>query len=67
MALAKLAVRISPDFFLTPEALLGLNQDADLDNAPFAEACGYQPRTLDEGLAADAGVSARAEAEWSEA
>ena len=67
MAFATLAVRISPSFFLTPEALLGLNQDADLDNAPFGSACGYRPRTLDEGLAAESGVSARAEAEWSAA
>jgi nucleoside-diphosphate-sugar epimerase len=57
MAAASLAVRISPSFFLTPEALLGLNQDADLDYRPFAEACGYAPRTLDEGLDGALGVS----------
>jgi hypothetical protein len=60
MAAATLAVRVSPSFFLTPEALLGLNQDANLDFEPFAEACGYRPRTLDDGLAAGLGVSARA-------
>ena len=57
MAAASLAVRISPSFFLTPEALLGLNQDADLDFRPFADACGYHPRTLDEGLADMLGVT----------
>ena len=57
MAAARLAVRLSPTFFLTPEALLGLNQDADLDHAPFARACGYAPRTLDEGLAAEFAVT----------
>lgn len=60
MAAATLAVRISPSFFLTPEALLGLNQNANLDFEPFAKACGYRPRTLDDGLAAGLGVGARA-------
>jgi nucleoside-diphosphate-sugar epimerase len=58
MAAASLAVKISPSFFLTPEALLGLNQDAHLDFEPFAAACGYRPRTLDEGFAAGLGVTA---------
>ena len=66
MAAARLAARISPSFFLTPEALLGLNQDADLDYAPFAAACGYEPRSLDAGLADVSGVSAR-EGAWSAA
>jgi len=57
MAAATLAVKVSPSFFLTPEALLGLNQDADLDFRPFADACGYHPRTLDEGLAGALGVT----------
>jgi nucleoside-diphosphate-sugar epimerase len=60
MAAATVAVRVSPSFFLTPEALLGLNQDANLDFEPFAEACGYRPRTLGDGFAAGLGVSARA-------
>jgi NADH dehydrogenase len=60
MAAARLAVRISPSFFLTPEALLGLNQDADLDFGPFAAACGYRPRTLDAGFAAGLGAGAAA-------
>lgn len=51
MAAARVAVRLSPSFFLTPEALLGLNQDASLDYGPFAAACGYAPRTLEDGLA----------------
>lgn len=53
MAAARVAVRVSPSFFLTPEALLGLNQDADADHAPFAAACGYRPRTLEAGFAAE--------------
>src|SRR5262249_16181516 len=48
-AAARIAVRLSPTFFLTPEALEGLNQDADLDHAPFAAACGYAPRALADG------------------
>ena len=55
MGAARVAVRLSPSFFLTPEALLGLNQDADLDYVPFREACGYDPRPLDAGLKADFG------------
>jgi NADH dehydrogenase len=60
MAAARLAVRVSPAFFLTPEALLGLNQDANIDFEPFARACGYRPRTLDDGFAAGLGVDAPA-------
>jgi len=60
MAAARVAVRLSPSFFLTPEALLGLNQDADLDYRPFAAACGWSPRTLDEGLAGEFGSGAGA-------
>lgn len=63
MAAASLAVRVSATSFLTPEALLGLNQDADLDHAPFADACGYRPRTLDDGLAELSAVSVRGAAE----
>jgi NADH dehydrogenase len=59
MAAARIAVRVSPSFFLTPEALLGLNQDADLDFGPFEAACGYRPRTLDEGFASEFPLSAR--------
>lgn len=55
MGVARAAVRVSPTFFLTPEALIGLNQDADLDYRPFEAACGYSPRPLDEGLAAEFG------------
>lgn len=62
MAAARVAVRVSPSFFLTPEALLGLNQDADADHAPFTAACGYRPRTLEAGLAAEFPPGARAEA-----
>jgi uncharacterized protein YbjT (DUF2867 family) len=60
MAAARVAVRLFPGFFLTPEALSGLVQDADLDHAPFARSCGYRPRTLDAGLAAEFPLSARA-------
>ncbi len=55
MGVARTAVRISPTFFLTPEALTGLNQDADLDYRPFEAACGFKPRPLDEGLSAEFG------------
>lgn len=57
MVAATVAVRLSPSFFLTPEALIGLNQDADIDFRPFAEACGYRPRTLDDGLVDGLGVT----------
>lgn len=60
MAAATLAVRVSPSSFFTPEALLGLNQNADLDFRPFAEACGYRPKTLEEGLAGGLRVNAGA-------
>lgn len=53
MAAARVAVRLSPSFFLTPDALLGLNQDADLDYRPFESACGWVPRTLDAGLSSE--------------
>lgn len=59
-AAARIAVRVSPSFFLTPEALLGLNQDANLDYTPFAEACGYRPRTLDAGFASEFPLGGRA-------
>jgi nucleoside-diphosphate-sugar epimerase len=55
MAAARLAVRLSPSSFLTPEAVLGLNQDASLDHSPFSAVCGYAPRTLDDGLASEFG------------
>jgi hypothetical protein len=35
----------------TPDALLGLADDADLDHALFREECGYAPLTLEQGFA----------------
>jgi hypothetical protein len=35
---------------VSPEAILGLSQNADLDNSEFRDECGYQPVTLDVGL-----------------
>jgi nucleoside-diphosphate-sugar epimerase len=34
----------------SPAAVLGVNQDATLDNTPFQRECGYRPLPLEEGL-----------------
>ena len=38
------------DFF-SPDALLGLTQDAELDHSQFGRECGYAPLSLEEGFA----------------
>lgn len=55
---AVLSLAVPPSFF-SPEALLGLSQDADLDHSQFREECGYSPLSLDEGLARALGGGGR--------
>jgi hypothetical protein len=43
--------RVLPNAAYTPDALLGLSEDADLDHTPFREECGYTPLTLEQGFA----------------
>jgi nucleoside-diphosphate-sugar epimerase len=46
------ALRLAvPSSLFSPDALLDLSEDADLDNGRFQVECGYQPLTLDEGFA----------------
>ena len=45
-----LSLALPPSFF-SPDALLGLTQDADLDHSQFREECGYSPLGLEEGFA----------------
>jgi NADH dehydrogenase len=45
-----LSAALPPSFF-SPDALLGLTQDADLDHSQFREECGYSPLSLQEGFA----------------
>jgi NADH dehydrogenase len=53
MAAARvLAPILGPGSFLTPDALLGVNEDAALDSADLQRDSGYRPRPLAEGLAA---------------
>jgi NADH dehydrogenase len=40
-----------PASLFSPDALLGLGEDVDLDHTPFHEECGYSPLTLDQGFA----------------
>jgi uncharacterized protein YbjT (DUF2867 family) len=49
-ALAKVVGRVSPGSFFTPDALLGLIQDATLDWSDFHRTCGYLPIPLAAGL-----------------
>jgi nucleoside-diphosphate-sugar epimerase len=55
MALCRLASRalsrVLPAAAYTPDALLGLAEDADLDPTRFHEECGYAPLTLEQGFA----------------
>ena len=55
MALCQLASRtlsrMLPNAAYTPDALLGLAEDADLDHTRFREECGYAPLTLEQGFA----------------
>jgi nucleoside-diphosphate-sugar epimerase len=43
--------RLLPAAVYTPDALLGLAEDADLDHTRFQEECGYAPLTLEQGFA----------------
>jgi hypothetical protein len=43
--------RLLPNAAYTPDALLGLAEDVDLDHTRFREECGYAPLTLDQGFA----------------
>jgi len=45
-----LAAVLPPSFF-SPDALLGLTQDAELDHSQFVQECGYAPLSLEEGFA----------------
>ena len=46
-----LAPLLGPRSFLTPEALLGLNEDAARDHGELTRDFGFRPRTLESGLA----------------
>ena len=46
-----LAPLLGPRSFLTPEALVGLNEDAALDHGELTRDFGFRPRTLEAGLA----------------
>ena len=50
MAARVVAPMLGGRSFLSPEALLGLNEDAALDHHDLARDCGYRPRTLESGL-----------------
>jgi hypothetical protein len=43
--------RVLPAAAYSPDALLGLAEDADLDHTRFREECGYAPLTLEQGFA----------------
>ena len=49
-AASALAVVLPPSFF-SPDALLGLTQDAELDHSEFSRECGYAPLSLEDGFA----------------
>jgi nucleoside-diphosphate-sugar epimerase len=51
LAARALAPLLGPRSFLTPEALLGLNEDAALDHGELTRDFGFRPRTLESGLA----------------
>jgi hypothetical protein len=50
-AAAQALSAVLPPSFFSPDALLGLTQDADLDHSQFRAECGYAPLSLDEGFA----------------
>jgi len=50
LGVSALAVVLPPSFF-SPDALLGLTQDAELDHSQFGQECGYAPLSLEEGFA----------------
>jgi hypothetical protein len=41
---------VLPAGFFSPEAILGLCQDADLDHRELSEECGWSPLALEVGL-----------------
>ncbi len=49
-AVARVVAAILPGSFLSPEAVLGLTQDAALDHAELQRDCGYSPLPLEVGL-----------------
>jgi nucleoside-diphosphate-sugar epimerase len=49
-ALARVVSGVLPSSFLSPEAILGLSQDATLDHGEFHRDCGYAPLPLEVGL-----------------
>ena len=49
--MSRTLTRILPAAAYTPDALLGLAEDADLDHTRFHEECGYAPLTLEQGFA----------------
>jgi nucleoside-diphosphate-sugar epimerase len=49
-AASALAAVLPPSFF-SPDALLGLTQDAELDHSEFSRECGYAPLSLEDGFA----------------
>ncbi len=55
MALCRAATRalafVLPSSLFTPDALLGLEEDGEVDHTRFREECGYAPLTLDQGFA----------------
>ena len=55
MAVCQLASRtlsrLLPNAAYTPDAMLGLSEDADLDHTRFREECGYAPLTIEQGFA----------------
>lgn len=51
LAARVLAPLLGPRSFLTPEALLGLNEDAARDHGELTRDVGFRPRTLEAGLA----------------
>lgn len=42
---------VLPPSFFSPDALLGLTQDAELDHSEFRRECGFAPLALEEGFA----------------
>ena len=56
-AASALAVVLPPSFF-SPDALLGLTQDAELDHSEFSRECGYAPLSLEDGFARTFGNAA---------
>ena len=51
LASRRLSRLACPSAAYTPDALLGLAEDADLDHTRFREECGYAPLTLEQGFA----------------